>query len=293
MKAQHRVGPGSTRPPTDLNGPGKPAEAAHRGLPGRVPSHAVRRSGRAPSRRTRVARSHERGTQPGGIPDASPDYPAVIDAVFAADQDGSATQGGTRASGRTGIEGAQSRSAADLIPRELAENPDYEIIRKLGSGGMGVVFLAHNRIMGRDEVLKVISREIVETPDVLERFRREIRAVGSLQHPNIVTAYTAFTAGASLVFAMEYVEGLDLARLVKAKGPMSVGHACSFVHQTALGLQHAHEAGMVHRDIKPDNLMLTHEDGPGDHQGARFRSRKGDQRAEPERTGNRRIRRET
>ena len=147
------------------------------------------------------------------------------------------------------------------LPPELANHPDYEIIRELGRGGMGIVFLAHNRIMGRDEVLKVIGPDIIESPGVLDRFLREIRAVARLQHPNIVTAHSAFRCGESLVFAMEYVEGLDLARLVKAKGPVPVGHACYFVHQAALGLQHAHEAGMVHRDIKPGNLMLTHKRG--------------------------------
>ena len=147
------------------------------------------------------------------------------------------------------------------LPPELVNHPDYEIIRELGQGGMGVVFLAHNRIMGRDEVLKVIGPDIVESPGVFDRFLREIRAVGRLQHPNIVTAHSAFRCGESRVFAMEYVEGLDLARLVRAKGPVPVGHACYFVHQVALGLQHAHEAGMVHRDIKPGNLMLTHKRG--------------------------------
>ena len=126
---------------------------------------------------------------------------------------------------------------------------------------MGVVFLAHNRIMGLDEVLKVIGPDIIERPGVFDRFLREIRAVARLQHPNIVAAHAAFRCGESLVFAMEYVEGLDLARMVRAKGPMPVGHACYFVHQAALGLQHAHEAGMVHRDIKPGNLMLTHKAG--------------------------------
>ncbi len=122
---------------------------------------------------------------------------------------------------------------------------------------MGVVYLAHNRLMGRDEVLKVVSKHLIERKGVLERFSREIRSAARLMHPNIVHAYSAFRCGESVVFAMEYVEGLDLAKLVKAKGPMSVAHASYFVHQAALGLQHAHEQGMVHRDIKPGNLMLT------------------------------------
>ena len=145
----------------------------------------------------------------------------------------------------------------DLLPPGLANHPDYQILKELGRGGMGVVYLAHNQLMGRDEVLKVIGRGIIDRPGVMDRFLREIRAVAKLRHPNIVTAYTAFRNGESLVFAMEYVEGLDLARMVKARGPMPVAHACQFIQQAALGLEHAHEHGMVHRDIKPGNLMLS------------------------------------
>jgi serine/threonine protein kinase len=145
------------------------------------------------------------------------------------------------------------------IPPGLDDHPDFQVVRRLGSGSMGLVYLARNRITGREEVLKVISRDLVQLPGALDRFLREIRAVARLQHANIVTAYSAFRVGDGLVLAMEYVEGLDLARLVKAKGPLPVGHACSFVHQAALGLQHAHEAGLVHRDIKPSNLMLARE----------------------------------
>ncbi len=147
--------------------------------------------------------------------------------------------------------------AKETLPPGLAEHPDYEIKRELGRGGMGVVYLAHNTLMGRDEVLKVMSRQIIERPGVLERFLREIRAVASLRHPNIVTAFHAARIGDSIVFAMEYVDGLDLSRMVKAKGPLPVSHACNFAYQAALGLQHAHEEGLVHRDIKPGNLMLA------------------------------------
>jgi len=147
--------------------------------------------------------------------------------------------------------------AADTLPPGLADHADYEVKRELGRGGMGVVYLAHNRLMGRDEVLKVMGRQVVERPGVFDRFLREIRAVASLRHPNIVSAYSAFRLGEGVVFAMEHVEGLDLARVVKAKGPMPVAHACLFAHQAALGLQHAHEEGLVHRDVKPANLMLS------------------------------------
>jgi serine/threonine protein kinase len=164
---------------------------------------------------------------------------------------------------RTGATTLSNSSLAERIPVELANHPDYEIRRELGRGGMGVVYLAHNRLMGRDEVLKVMGRQIIERPGVMDRFLREIRTVAQLRHPNIVTAYTAFRSGESLVFAMEYVDGLDLARMVKSRGPMPVGHACYFVHQAALGLQHAFQRGMVHRDIKPGNLMLARDGDRG------------------------------
>jgi serine/threonine protein kinase len=145
----------------------------------------------------------------------------------------------------------------DSIPPSLLNHPDYEIKRELGRGGMGVVYLAHNKLMARDEVLKVMGQHLMDYPGVLERFVREIQSVARLRHPNIVTAHHATRLGKSIVFAMEYVEGLDLSRLVEIKGPMPVAHACLFIHQAALGLQHAHEEGLVHRDIKPSNLMLS------------------------------------
>jgi len=159
-------------------------------------------------------------------------------------------------SGLTSGMNSPARPPVGTLPPELVDHPDYEIVRELGRGGMGVVFLAHNRLLGRHEVLKLIGGDIIERPGVLDRFLREIRAVARLQHPNIVTAHSAFRSAKSLVFAMEYVEGFDLARMVKATGPMPVRHACHFIHQACLGLQHAHEEGMVHRDIKPGNLML-------------------------------------
>jgi serine/threonine protein kinase len=148
---------------------------------------------------------------------------------------------------------------ACTLPPGLAEQTNYEIKRELGRGGMGVVYLAHNKLMGRDEVLKVVGSHLLNRTGVRDRFLREIRFAAKLHHTNIVTAYSAIPVGESLVLSMEYVEGYDLAQVVKGQGPLRVQQACNFVHQAALGLQHAHERGMVHRDIKPSNLMVARE----------------------------------
>jgi uncharacterized protein (TIGR03067 family) len=150
------------------------------------------------------------------------------------------------------------RSAANVLP-ELRDHPQYQVVRELGRGGMGVVYLARNKIMDRFEVLKVVKAEILAKADVADRFLREIRAAAKLNHPNIVTAYSAFQAGDVLVFAMEYVEGVTLAQLIGSQGRLPVANACHYVQQVCLGLQHALDKGMVHRDIKPHNLILSKE----------------------------------
>jgi serine/threonine protein kinase len=150
---------------------------------------------------------------------------------------------------------------ASTLPPGLADHPDYAIVRELGRGGMGVVYLAENKLMGRREVLKIVGGHLLSRPAILERFQREIRSAAQVHHPNIVTAYSAMRLGESLVLAMEYVDGIDLARIVKARGPLPVANACNYVHQAAQGLQHAHEHGMVHRDIKPANLILARASG--------------------------------
>ena len=123
---------------------------------------------------------------------------------------------------------------------------------------MGVVYLATNIRMKRPEVLKVVNKALLDgDPGMAERFLREIQAAARLSHENVVKAYSAPEAGGLLVFAMEYVEGEDLAKLVQRQGPLPVVHACHYVSQAAMGLQHAHEMAMVHRDIKPHNLILT------------------------------------
>ena len=148
-------------------------------------------------------------------------------------------------------------TAFDDIPPALRDHSRYRILRKLGHGGMGVVYLAEHRVMERLVAIKVISRALVDNPAALERFRREVRAAAKLDHPNIVKAYDAEQAGDLQLLAMEFVEGHSLADVLIRSGPLPIEHACHYIHQAALGLQHAFEQGMVHRDLKPQNLMLT------------------------------------
>jgi serine/threonine protein kinase len=148
-------------------------------------------------------------------------------------------------------------AAAEDVPTELADHPRYRVVRRLGGGGMGTVYEVEHRVMQRRVALKVIKRAYLDSPAAVERFRREVRAAARLSHPNIVTAFDAEHAGDTHFLVMEYVEGTTLGRLVQQGGPLPVAQACDYVRQAALGLQHAHRKGMVHRDVKPDNLMLT------------------------------------
>lgn len=133
----------------------------------------------------------------------------------------------------------------------------YVILERLGEGGMGQVFKARHRAMNRVVALKVIRKERLESADAIRRFQREIRAVAQLNHANIVRAFDADEVAGTQMLVMEYVEGTDLSKLVKQLGPLPVAQACDYIRQTALGLQHAHERGLVHRDIKPHNLLVS------------------------------------
>lgn len=143
------------------------------------------------------------------------------------------------------------------LPAELADHPRYRILHALGEGGMGTVFKAEHKVMGRVVALKVINRRLTSKSDVVERFRTEVKAAAKLSHPNIVTAHDAEEANGLHFLVMEFVEGMSLDRYVGRRGPLPVSLACQFMRQAALGLQHAHEKGLVHRDIKPQNLMIT------------------------------------
>src|SRR5262249_14799821 len=132
----------------------------------------------------------------------------------------------------------------------------YVLLERLGEGGMGQVFKARHQNLGRAVALKVIRSERLG-PDAVRRCQRELRAMARLSHSSIVHAYDAGEVGGVLFFTMEYVEGTDLQKLVRLAGPLPVARACGFMRQAALALQHAHEQGLVHRDVKPANLLLT------------------------------------
>ncbi len=138
----------------------------------------------------------------------------------------------------------------------LALGP-YRLLARLGRGGMGEVFKARHERLDRLAAIKLIRGEYLARPEAVVRFQREARAAARLHHPNVVTVYDAGQEGETHFIALEYVEGTDLAQLVREGNPLPAGQACEFVRQAALGLQHAHEQGLVHRDIKPSNLVVT------------------------------------
>ncbi len=168
-----------------------------------------------------------------------------------------AQPGPASVSGSRSAPGAETAALPEGLPPELASYPKYRFLRELGRGGMGVVYLAEQTLMGRRVAVKVISPAVLAHPDALPRFQSEVKAAAQLDHPNIVRAYDAEQVGSLHLLIMEYVEGANLADLVQRKGPLSVVHACHFIRQAALGLQHAFEQGTVHRDVKPHNLMVT------------------------------------
>ena len=158
---------------------------------------------------------------------------------------------------RPGLLPATASAFVEGLPLELHNHPRYRVLRPLGAGGMGVVYLAEHRLMERTVALKVISKQLTASPAVVERFRREVRAVARLAHPNLVQAHDAEQEGDLHFLVMEFVEGENLAWLVDRNGPLPVEKACDYVRQAALGLAHALTLGLVHRDVKPQNLIVT------------------------------------
>lgn len=133
---------------------------------------------------------------------------------------------------------------------------NYRLQRHLGRGGMGTVYMAEHVKLGRRVALKVLPAHWIKDATYLERFQREARVIASLDHPNIVRAYDFDSINGSHFLVMEFVEGRDLARVIKEDGPLPISAAMNYFRQAAEGLSHAHQRGIVHRDIKPSNMLL-------------------------------------
>lgn len=135
----------------------------------------------------------------------------------------------------------------------------YVIVDKVGEGGMGRVYRARQVRDDREVALKIVRSNLLSNPVVRGRYEREARAAAALRHPNIVTVLDAGTADGKCYLAMEFVDGVDLARLLRQYGVLSLAEAAEYVRQAALGLQHAHDLGFIHRDVKPSNVVVSGE----------------------------------
>ncbi len=176
-----------------------------------------------------------------------------------------------RGSGRTAVEISDRKLASQLVKMKVitAYQADqllsgrrklklgaYVITDWIGQGGMGQVFKAVHEMLGRECAIKVLPLHR-NTPDSISNFRREIRAQAKLDHPNLVRAFDAGEDGNVHYLVVEYVPGTDLRRLVRTKGKLTVQQAANIVKQSAEGLAHAHDRELIHRDVKPGNILVT------------------------------------
>jgi eukaryotic-like serine/threonine-protein kinase len=135
----------------------------------------------------------------------------------------------------------------------------FVVLDKVGEGAMGKVFRARDTRDGRTVALKVVRAALLSNPVIRGRYEREVQATSKLDHPHIVRTLDAGEADGKFYMAMEFVDGIDLSRLMKDCGALEVAEACEYVRQAALGLQHAHDCGFVHRDVKPSNIVVAGE----------------------------------
>ncbi len=155
--------------------------------------------------------------------------------------------------------GSEKQVSSYEIPTDLENHPRYKILEQIGVGGMGSVYKAEHRLMRRTVALKLVHPWLLTNPQAVERFEKEVRLAARLSHPNIVLAHDADQTSQRHFLVMEYVFGETLHQRVASSGPVRVEQALDWIGQAAQGLQHAFEQGMAHRDIKPQNLMVTEE----------------------------------
>lgn len=159
------------------------------------------------------------------------------------------------------------RGMADVVPMEGSDDPwigqtlaSYTLLRKIGGGGMGVIYLAQHQSLDRQAAVKFLPSELASNPGYVDMFLREANAAAKMNHTNIVAVYDAGHVGEAIYyFIMEYVEGHDLRILLEEKGAFPVPEAVRLLRQAASALGYAHKKKIIHRDIKPENLLLTTE----------------------------------
>ncbi len=156
----------------------------------------------------------------------------------------------------------ERRIAVVAIETELGTIRDYRLSEKHGEGGMRAVYKVLHVNLKRIVALKVLPDHRMKNQESVARFRREMEAVGTLDHPNIVRATDAGKEDGTHFLVMEHIEGVDPSKLIKSVGPLRIDDACELIRQAAIGLEHAHRHGLVHRDIKPSNLMLASTSSP-------------------------------
>ena len=160
--------------------------------------------------------------------------------------------------------GRESDSPTTLVVREIRPRApqrlgEYELLRAIGRGGMGLVYLGRHVRLQRHVAVKVLPRLELADESAIVRMQRESAAAGRVRHPNIVYATDAGECEGVHYLVMEYVAGVDLSKLVAALGPLPAPEACEIIRQAALGLNHIAQCGLVHRDLKPSNVMLDDE----------------------------------
>jgi beta-lactam-binding protein with PASTA domain len=135
----------------------------------------------------------------------------------------------------------------------------YHIVERIAAGGMGEVFRAHDAVLAREVAIKVLHRSLAGDQSFVDRFRREARAAAGLSHPNIVAVYDWGAVDGIYYMVMEYIRGRGVRDLLNGAGRLEPAQAAEVVRQTLLALQHAHRQGIVHRDVKPENILVTTE----------------------------------
>lgn len=154
-----------------------------------------------------------------------------------------------------------SQSARERMSSgETLLNKRYRLVAQQGSGGMAVIYKAVDQDLGRTVAVKILRPSLTKDPTFVTRFRNEARAVANLSHPNIVTVHDVGNDGPTHYIVMEYVEGQDLKKIIRSEGVMSVDRALKLAIQMCAGIGFAHRAGLVHADVKPQNMLVTNDD---------------------------------